>query len=146
MRTERWHRLLFNRNLYVPPDEQFSQKKLTEVTSNVVRAAMHFVMPETRSIVNNKSRNFESFDQIHRLFTGDRGLLVDKKLVTLLKHKLPDDLFKKVKLAMDKKPVEFPLPRIATGNEGELDGRTDESFSHLFCLIRATESHLHFGC
>lgn len=121
-------------DLYVPPDERFSKKKLSEFTANVVRAAIRFVMPETRLIVNKESRNFESFDQIRRLSSGDTGHSVDEKLVKLLKQKLPDDLFKKVKRVMDEKPVEFPLTRTATGNFEELDGRIIVSFFSIFSV------------
>lgn len=108
---------------YVPPDERFSQKKLSEFTSNVIRAAMHFVMPEAGSTLNKESSHFESFDQIHRLFTSNRCQLVDERSMKLLKKVLPDDLFNKVKQVMEENPVKFPLPQIAAGNARAPAGR-----------------------
>ncbi|KAI3461800.1 hypothetical protein Pfo_018463 [Paulownia fortunei] len=107
----------FNIDTYVPPEERFSQKKLSELTSNVIRAAMHFVIPEARPMLNKESSHFESFDQINRLFTSNRGQEVDEWLVKLLKQVLPDHLFKKVKLVMEENHINFPLPQIAAGNQ-----------------------------
>lgn len=103
-------------DIYVPPDERFSQQKLSEFTTNAVRAAMHFVMPEAGEIFNHETSKFESFDQIHRLFVGNREQPVDEWVVERLKQELPDYLFKKFKQVMKESPVKFPLPRIVAGN------------------------------
>lgn len=73
-------------------------------------------MPEAGAIFNQDTSHFESFDQIHQLFGGNRNQSVDEWLVKRLKHELPDDLFKKVKQVIKEKPVKFQLPRILAGN------------------------------
>lgn len=115
-RAERRLRGWFNMDIYVPPDERFSQQKLSQFTTNAIRAAVHFLMPEAGAIFNQETSNFESFDQIHRLFVGNRDQSVDGWVVERLKQELPDDLFKKFKQVIKESPVKFPLPRIVEGN------------------------------
>ncbi|XP_047949369.1 linoleate 9S-lipoxygenase 6-like [Salvia hispanica] len=116
-RTEKRLHGWFNTDIYVPPDERFSQQKLSEFTTNAVRAAVHFVMPEARAVFNQETSHFESFDQIHRMFVRNRNQSVDEWMLKRLKHELSDDLFKKLKQVITEKPAKFQLPRIAAGNQ-----------------------------
>lgn len=97
---------------------RFSQKELLEFTSNAIRAAMHFVVPEMRSMMNEESNHFESFDQINKLFMSNRLKLIDEWMVKLLKELLSDDVLRQVKRVMEEKQVKFRLPQIAAaGNQ-----------------------------
>ncbi|KAH6810607.1 hypothetical protein C2S51_024369 [Perilla frutescens var. frutescens] len=116
-RVEKRLRGWFNMDIYVPPDERFSQQKFSEFTTNAIRAALHFVMPEAGAIFKQETSHFESFDQIHRLFVSNRDRTLDEWMVKRLKQDLPDELFKKVKKVVKERPVEFPLPRIAAGSQ-----------------------------
>ncbi|KAK4492162.1 hypothetical protein RD792_002959 [Penstemon davidsonii] len=108
----------FNIDFYVPPDECFSQKKMSEFMLNIIRAAMQFVIPETRSSkIEGKSNHFESFDQIHRLFTSNRGHEIEEWVVKLLKQKMPKDLFKRIEHVLRENTVKLPLPQKIAGSE-----------------------------
>lgn len=107
---------MFRTDIYLPSDERFSQQKLSEFTTNAVRAAFHFVLPEAGAIFNQETSHFENFNQIHELFLSNRSESVDEGLVKRLKQELDDDIFKKVKQVMKEKSVKFQLPRIVAGN------------------------------
>ncbi|KAG6403514.1 hypothetical protein SASPL_135737 [Salvia splendens] len=115
-RSERRLHGWFNTDIYVPPDERLSQQ-LSEFTTNAVRAAVHFVMPEASAVFNQETSHFESFDQIHRMSLRNRNQSVDEWMLKRLKHELSDELFKKLKQVITEKPAKFQLPRIAAGNQ-----------------------------
>ncbi|KAL7201185.1 hypothetical protein ACSBR1_032983 [Camellia fascicularis] len=112
-------------DVYVPPDERLSPKKLSEFISNSIQAALHFVLPEAKSLFGKESGNFESFDEIRDLFTSSRNQVVEGWVAEKLKRMVTPDLFKKITQASKEKPTEFPLPRIA---ENELAWKDDEEF------------------
>ncbi|XP_021685924.2 linoleate 9S-lipoxygenase 6 [Hevea brasiliensis] len=113
-------------DVYVPSDERFGPKRLSELISNSVRATVHFLIPEASSLLKQGSSNFKSIEEIRNLFYRKRnpikGTVTDKikKLVT-------DELFKEI-IHATKESIEFPLPQIIT--ENELAWKDDEEFGH----------------
>ncbi|KAL2488318.1 Linoleate 9S-lipoxygenase 5 [Forsythia ovata] len=107
----------FNIDIYAPPDERFSPKKLSELISNVIQAAMRLVIPEAKAMFKEGSSHFESFNEIAQLFTSTRDQGEEESVVKNLKQAVPDDLRKKIKQVIKKNPVKFPLPEIIAGNK-----------------------------
>ncbi|XP_022874248.1 linoleate 9S-lipoxygenase 6-like [Olea europaea var. sylvestris] len=107
----------FNIDIYVPPDERFSPKKLSEFISNVIQAAGRFVMLEAKAMFKEGSSHFESFNELQQLFTTTRVQGVEERVVKILKPAVPNDLLQKIKQVIKKNPVKSPLPEIIAGNK-----------------------------
>ncbi|WCJ37255.1 Linoleate 9S-lipoxygenase [Euphorbia peplus] len=114
--TENWPEQI-NLDIYVPPDERFSPKKLSEFISNSIQAAVHFVIPETKSLLKQDASTFKSFDEIHDMLTGKKTEAIDGKVMEKLKKFVSNELFKQILHASKEKIKNFSLPQIITENE-----------------------------
>ncbi|PKI55323.1 hypothetical protein CRG98_024339 [Punica granatum] len=94
-------------NIFVPPDEQFNPRKLPALLSNSIQSAVHFLVPEARSLLRDDSDSFDSFDEI-------RGLFARKE-----NRKPASDEQPKKKTSHRKKQglTKFPLPQIIAEDE-----------------------------
>uniref|UniRef100_F6HRH9 Lipoxygenase n=1 Tax=Vitis vinifera TaxID=29760 RepID=F6HRH9_VITVI len=117
----------FNLDIYVPPDERFSPKKLSEFIENSVQAIVHFPLPEAQSIDEQESNSFESLEEIKDIFSRHKRQGVEGWIAEKLKSLVSDDLFKEIKEASKKDPIKFPLPKII--EENELAWKDDEEFA-----------------
>ncbi|XP_059594252.1 linoleate 9S-lipoxygenase 6 [Vitis vinifera] len=117
----------FNLDIYVPPDERFSPKKLSEFIENSVQAIVHFPLPEAQSIDEQESNSFESLEEIKDIFSRHKRQGVEGWIAEELKSLVSDDLFKEIKEASKKDPMKFPLPKII--EENELAWKDDEEFA-----------------
>ncbi|XP_059660015.1 linoleate 9S-lipoxygenase 6-like [Cornus florida] len=115
-----------NLDIYVPPDERFSPKKLSEFTENSIQAAVHFLIPQAKSLFQENSSSFESFSEIRDLFTSKKYQVVEEWVTHKLKKLVPDKLFKEIQQTSKENPMDFPLPQIIAGNE--LVWKDDEEF------------------
>lgn len=99
-------------DIYVPPDERFSPKKLSELgdfISNSTQAAQHFLKHEGKG-----SKHFESFDEIHAMFSAKESLVIEGTLKEKPKAMVPNKLYKDSTHA-SKKTFKFPFPQIVAG-------------------------------
>ncbi|XP_052186308.1 linoleate 9S-lipoxygenase 5-like isoform X2 [Diospyros lotus] len=117
-------------DVYVPPDERLSPKKLSALISKAVRAAVQFLLPEikllsakdissfeslTKLLFEKYNNNFKSFLEFHDLFTSNRKL-VEGWFAEMLKTIEPNEQFRKIIQASNGE-MEFPLPQIIAENE-----------------------------
>ncbi|XP_031248430.1 probable linoleate 9S-lipoxygenase 5 [Pistacia vera] len=115
-----------NFDVYVPPDERFSPKKLSEFTGNAIQAIVHFVIPEAKSLLLPEDSSFQSFREIKELFTREKGQKVEEGLIEKLRKVMPEHLVKKITHASKGGTMKFPMPSIAIDNE--FAWREDEEF------------------
>lgn len=104
-----------NFDVYVPPDERFSPKKLSEFTGNAIQAIVHFVIPEAKSLLHHEDSSFQTFQEIKEFFTREKGQKVEEWLIEKLRTVVPEHLVKKITHASKGDPMKFPLPSIAIG-------------------------------
>lgn len=104
-----------NLDIYIPPDEQFSPKKLSEFMSKSIQATTRFLIPELKSLLEQGPSSFESFDEIRDMFSKKRSQVIKGKVKQELKKIVSDKLFKKVTRASRKGFMELPLPQIIAG-------------------------------
>ncbi|PSR86298.1 Linoleate 9S-lipoxygenase 7 [Actinidia chinensis var. chinensis] len=104
-------------DVYVPPDERLSPKKLSEIISNSIQATLHFLIPEAKSLFENDARSFESFDEIRDLFSSSRNQVLEGWVAEKVKSMVPPELYKKITHASKQNPMEFQLPQIIAENE-----------------------------
>lgn len=102
---------------YVPPDEQFSPKKMSALIGKIMQAASHFLALEEKNLFND-SRCFESLDDIYQLFSENKTKSIDRKVTEKLKKMLPNELSKTIQSNYRKREaIQFPLPQIVQGQE-----------------------------
>ncbi|KAJ7961701.1 Lipoxygenase [Quillaja saponaria] len=123
--TESWPQAI-NLDIYVPSDERSSPNKIKELVSKSIKATVHFLVPEAKSILQQSSGSFESFDEIHNMFSSNRNQIKGGWVRENLKKMVPDKLFKEMTLASKNSNVKFPIPRIIS--ENELAWKDDEEF------------------
>jgi lipoxygenase len=123
-------------DIYVPSDEQLSPKKLSELISNVVQAAVHFLFPET-DMFQQDSRSFSSFEETSSIFFRKRNQVVEKWVKETLKKMVPDKLYKEVIHASKENPLEFLLPQIIIGEVPivNLYRQCNRQFHFQFCFL-----------
>ncbi|KAG9447095.1 hypothetical protein H6P81_013223 [Aristolochia fimbriata] len=116
-------------DIYVPPDERFSPKKMSEFISKSVQAVVHFLIPEAKSLFQ-ESKSFQSFDEIFEMFGKSRNNdhVVDASTVEKLKTVVPKLLFGHiVNETRKEKPTKFPLPQIIAASD--VAWKEDEEFA-----------------
>lgn len=107
-----------NLDIYVPPDERFSPKKQSEFASNSIQAVLHFLTHTVESMIQPDSNHFESFDEIHDMFSRNKSQVIEGALKEKLKAIVPKEFFKDVTHAI-KNPLKFPVPQIIAGDEAD---------------------------
>lgn len=100
-----------NLDIYVPPDERFSPKKLSEFIGNSIRASLHFLIPEAKSLLE-KDPHFRSFDEIRGMFSSNKSRKVEGWLTKKLQKLVPEQLLKQLTRASKGDPMKFPEPQI----------------------------------
>ncbi|KAK6286742.1 hypothetical protein POUND7_012921, partial [Theobroma cacao] len=116
-----------NLDTYVPPDERFSPKKLSEFIANAIQATAHFLLPEAKSLSHDSS-SFESFDEIRNLYSDNRSQVMRGTITEKMKKLVPAELIKQVTHASKQDHIKFPLPQIIRDNEWAWT--EDEEFGH----------------
>ncbi|KAJ8465789.1 hypothetical protein OPV22_028341 [Ensete ventricosum] len=118
---------LINLDFYVPPDDRFSPVKLSEFISNSIRAIVHFVIPEVKSVFEGSIRNFESFGQMRKdLYSSHRRSILEGVVMEKLKALLPEEFIKEVVRVVKENPLKFPIPEVIAADENAW--MSDEEF------------------
>lgn len=105
-----------NLDVYVPPDERLSPKKLSELIGNAVQATAHFIIPAAKSFLEKDSSFFQSFDEIKEMYSKKRSQKLDGLLTEKLHKLLPDELVKAITHASKGNHLMFPTPQVLTGD------------------------------
>ncbi|GKU85901.1 hypothetical protein SLEP1_g503 [Rubroshorea leprosula] len=120
---------LFNFDIYVPPDERFSPKKLAEFKRNAIQATLHFLVPEAKKLFQESNGlDFESFDEILDLFSSNRDQVLEGGVAKIMKKLVTDGFFKEITNASKLDSINFPLPQIIAANDTAWI--EDEEFGH----------------
>ncbi|XP_010268333.1 PREDICTED: linoleate 9S-lipoxygenase 2-like [Nelumbo nucifera] len=104
-------------DVYVPPDERFSPRKMSEFIGNSIQAIVNFILPEAKNLFHQDFGSFESFAQLMDLYSSNRHLLVEGWVKEGMKTLLPQDFVKEINHASKENPRKFPLPQIIQGNQ-----------------------------
>ncbi|XP_030547739.2 linoleate 9S-lipoxygenase 6-like isoform X1 [Rhodamnia argentea] len=98
-------------DIFVPPDEQLHPKKLLELLSNSIQSAVHFIVPEKKSLVKEDSGSFDSFNEMLEVFSGNQGQQVEK-VPDVVRKMAPNKQLKRMIRAIKTVQAKFPLPQI----------------------------------
>ncbi|KAL3725032.1 hypothetical protein ACJRO7_030100 [Eucalyptus globulus] len=103
-------------DIFVPPDEQLHPKKLLELLSNSIQSAVHFIIPETKSLIKEDSDSFDSFNEILEVFSGNQGQQAGK-VPDEVRKMAPNKQLKRMIHTRKTNQAKFPLPQILAENK-----------------------------
>lgn len=89
---------------------------MSEFLSHTVQASVHFLIPEAKSLFKDDSSSFESFEEIHKMFSSNRNKPAEAKVTEKLKTLVPNEMVKEITHTSKDDPMKFPLPQIIAGD------------------------------
>ncbi|KAI3752462.1 hypothetical protein L2E82_24495 [Cichorium intybus] len=125
-RTESRLPLLMSLNIYVPRDERFGHLKLSDFLAYGLKSIVQFLLPEFQALCDSTRDEFDSFEDIYKLYEGGfklpGGPLLDR-----IRENIPLEMLK-ILLETDGNGIaKFPTPEII--KEDKTAWRTDEEFA-----------------
>ncbi|KAF5782039.1 putative linoleate 13S-lipoxygenase [Helianthus annuus] len=125
-RTESRLPLVKSLDIYVPRDERFGHLKLSDFLANGLVSIVQFLVPEFKALCDSSPDEFDSFQDIMKLYEGGFKL-PDGPLLDRIRQNIPLEMLK-VFLETDSSGVaKFPTPDVI--KEDKSAWRTDEEFA-----------------
>ncbi|KAL5218107.1 hypothetical protein ABZP36_018791 [Zizania latifolia] len=117
---------LLDLNIYVPRDELFGHLKMADFLGFSLKAIIEGVLPIIRTYVDTTPKEFDSFEDIMKLYEG--GLKVtNESALAEIRKKIPIDLIKSLLPVAGDHILKMPLPHVI--REDKFAWRTDEEFA-----------------
>ncbi|XP_071725505.1 probable linoleate 9S-lipoxygenase 5 [Rutidosis leptorrhynchoides] len=125
-KTESRLPLVKSLDIYVPRDERFGHLKLSDFLAYGLKSIVQFLVPEFKALSDITGNEFDSFEDIMKLYEG--GIkLPEGPLLDSIRKNIPFEMLK-VFLQMDSSGVtKFPKPQVI--EEDKSAWRTDEEFA-----------------
>ncbi|KAK9054797.1 hypothetical protein SSX86_025876 [Deinandra increscens subsp. villosa] len=121
-RTESRLPVIMSLNIYVPRDERFGHLKLSDFLAYGLKSIVQFLVPEFEALCDSTRDEFDSFQDIMKLYEGGfklpGGPLLDRIPLEMLRVFLETD---------GSGVAKFPKPQVI--KEDKLAWRTDEEFA-----------------
>ncbi|KAL7585497.1 hypothetical protein Lser_V15G44872 [Lactuca serriola] len=118
--------LLMSLNIYVPRDERFGHLKLSDFLAYGLKSIVQFLLPEFQALCDTTRDEFDSFEDIYKLYEGGfklpGGPLLDR-----IRENIPLELLKIVLETDSDGIAKFPKPQVI--KEDKSAWRTDEEFA-----------------
>ncbi|XP_027353567.1 probable linoleate 9S-lipoxygenase 5 [Abrus precatorius] len=112
-------------DIYVPRDERFGHLKLSDFLAYALKSIVQVVKPELESLFNSTPNEFDSFEDIFKLYEG--GIKVPEALVNNIVDKIPAEMLKEILRTDGEGFLKFPVPQVI--EEDKSAWRTDEEFA-----------------
>jgi len=108
--------LLLGLNVYVPRDERFGHLKMSDFLGYSIKSLAESFIPALRSIINLTPNEFDSFEDVHRLFRG--GLPIPSvPLIDTIKQNIPFEMIKAVVSTQNGQSfLKYPIPQNIQGS------------------------------
>ncbi|XVF06082.1 hypothetical protein REPUB_Repub06bG0017700 [Reevesia pubescens] len=104
--------LLMSLNIYVPRDERFGHLKLSDFLAYALKAIVQFIIPELEDLTDRTRNEFDSFEDVLKLYYGG---------VKLPSGSCLDNIIKNIPW------LKFPVPQVI--QDSKTAWRTDEEFA-----------------
>lgn len=111
-------------NVYVPRDEKFNQVKMGDFLAYALKAIFHFVVPEFEALFDKTPNEFDSFDDVLKLYA--EGVKVNESAKKKVDHHIPE-ILQELFRADSSRAYKFPMPQII--QEDRDAWKTDEEFA-----------------
>ncbi|CAI0460073.1 unnamed protein product [Linum tenue] len=118
--------LLMSLDIYVPRDERFGHLKLSDFLLNGLKAIVQVVKPELEALCSENRDEFDSFDNVLKLYDGGVKLPGGPTLDNLWKD-VPLDIINAIFHTDGERILKYPLPEVI--KESRTAWRTDEEFA-----------------
>ncbi|GKV42758.1 hypothetical protein SLEP1_g50132 [Rubroshorea leprosula] len=113
-------------NIYVPRDEKFSPVKFSDVLGYVVKSLFQVLLPEVRSLFNKNKNEFESIEDVLKLYKGCIPL-PNNDTLKKVRECIPWELIKELVRNDGERLLKFPVPAVI--QEDNSAWMTDEEFA-----------------
>ncbi|XP_016175247.1 probable linoleate 9S-lipoxygenase 5 isoform X2 [Arachis ipaensis] len=117
--------LALSLNIYVPRDERFGHLKLADFLSYALKSIVQVLKPEFESIFDKTPNEFDSFEDVLKLYEG--GLEVPEGVVKVIRDNVPLEMLKEIFRTDGERFLKFPLPQVIAVDK--FAWRTDEEFA-----------------
>ncbi|XP_009597615.1 linoleate 9S-lipoxygenase 6 [Nicotiana tomentosiformis] len=117
--------LLLSLDIYVPRDERFGHLKLSDFLTYALKSMVQFILPELHALFDSTPNEFDSFEDVLRLYEG--GIkLPQGPLFKALISAIPLEMVKELLRTDGEGIMKFPTPLVI--KEDKTAWRTDEEF------------------
>ncbi|XP_009787604.2 linoleate 9S-lipoxygenase 6 [Nicotiana tabacum] len=117
--------LLLSLDIYVPRDERFGHLKLSDFLTYALKSMVQFILPELHALFDSTPNEFDSFEDVLRLYEG--GIkLPQGPLFKALISSIPLEMVKELLRTDGEGIMKFPTPLVI--KEDKTAWRTDEEF------------------
>ncbi|KAJ6682994.1 LIPOXYGENASE [Salix koriyanagi] len=123
--TESREPLLMSLNIYVPRDERFGHLKMADFLAYALKSVAQFIKPELQALADSTPNEFDSLEDVLKLYEGGFKL-PDGPLLENLKKNIPLEMLKEIIRTDGEGLFRFPKPQVIQANNSAW--RTDEEF------------------
>ncbi|KAM1694280.1 hypothetical protein ACFX1X_033742 [Malus domestica] len=117
--------LIQSLNIYVPRDERFGHLKLSDFLVYALKSTAQFITPELESLFDQTPSEFDSFEDVLKLYEG--GIPLPEGLLKDIGDKIPAEMLKEIFRTDGAQLLKFPKPQVI--KEDKSAWRTDEEFA-----------------
>eukprot|EP01018_Ginkgo_biloba_P032635 Gb_15016 [translate_table: standard] len=117
---------LVSLNILVPRDERFGHLKMSDFLAYALKSVVQFLVPELKSVFDPTPNEFDSFDDVMKLYS-DGIKLHDNPILEAAKDLIPLELIKELVRTDGEKLLKYPYPQVVVADEFEW--RQDEEFA-----------------
>ncbi|KAK4778162.1 hypothetical protein SAY87_018349 [Trapa incisa] len=113
-------------DIYVPRDEQFTRTKFSQYLAYSLKSIVQVTLPEILSLWDKTINEFDSLDDINRIYEG--GIKLPKvNLLRKVKERIPWTMIKELVRSDGEWLLKFPMPDVIKKHKSAW--RTDEEFA-----------------
>lgn len=106
--------ILMSLNIYVPRDERFGHLKMADFLAYALKSIVQFVKPELEALFDSTPNDFDSFDDVLKLYEG--GIeLPDGPLLDNIRKNIPQEMLKEIFRTDGEQLFKFPTPQVIKG-------------------------------
>ena len=98
-------------DIYVPRDERFGHLKLSDFLEDSLKSVAQFLVPELKSLFDSTPNEFDSFEDIMKLYS-DGIKLPENPILDAAKNLIPLELIKEFLTTDGQKLLKYPLPQV----------------------------------
>nr|XP_043623195.1 probable linoleate 9S-lipoxygenase 5 [Erigeron canadensis] len=115
---------LLSLKIYVPRDERFTHIKFSDFLGYAAKSIGQVVRPEVKAIFDKTFNEFDSFEDVLKLYQG--GIKLPKRTIGKIRKRVHLELIKELLRFDGEQPLAFPMPDVI--KENNTAWRTDEEF------------------
>lgn len=102
-----------NLNIYVPRDERFGHLKMSDFLAFQLKSIAQFLKPELESIFDSTPNEFDSFQDVLKLYEG--GVKLPDGLLETIRDNIPAEMLKQIFPTDGEGLLKYPMPQVIKG-------------------------------